>query len=404
MKLLMMLTVLMILSGCAVFPARAEEALPAPTGYLSDALYLKADAWDTGDNSALAAVMRRAEQGEPITVAVIGGSITEGTVSAGSRDSEVTETHPYADIFRRWWVERFPQAEITFVNAGIGGTDSYLGVHRLRMNVLSKKPDVVLVEFAVNDDGSKLMYRVSYDSLVRRLLEDESRPAVLLLFMGMTNGATAQHVQAAIGSAYRLPMLSYANVIQAAMASGEYPAAVLSGDAVHPSALGHALTGEILWRYLNGVYDGRNGYEAPVAFDTPAVTEDTYRNPRLFSGNNLIPEDRGSFTTGTGATCYHYQRGWVNQQGTGGLTVRLTFRNLGILYQRTIDGTSGKYDILVDGKPVSVIDGHFPGGWGNAITATPVYTSDESMEHTVTVSQAEGSEGKLILLGFLTSD
>ena len=84
--------------------------------------------------------------------------------------------------------------------------------------------------------------------------------------------------------------------------------------------------------------------------------------------------------------------------------VTLTFRNLGILYQRTVDGKSGKYDILVDGERAATIDGHFPNGWGNAITATEGYTTDVSGEHRVTVRAAQGHEGKLILLGFLTSD
>ena len=404
MRSIMLLALLAALSVCMPNAARAEGDLPTLTNYLSDELYQKAVPWENCDDSALAAVMKKAERGEDITVALIGGSITEGTISNGSKDGEVPFKLAYAEIFRRWWTERFPNVKVSFVNAGIGGTDSYLGVHRLRMDVLSKKPDVVLVEYAVNDDGSKLMYKVSYDSLVRRILESETKPAVLLLFMGQTNGATAEGIQAQIGSAYRLPMVSYIDVIKAAMKDGTYPAKVLSGDTVHPSALGHALTGEILWRYLNGVYARRDSLGEPAPFAAEAFTQDKYQNPKLFSGGNLIPDDKGSFTTGTGSTCWHYQRGWVNQQGAGNFTATLTFRNLGILYQRTVDGKSGKYDILVDGKRVGTIDGHFPNGWGNAITATEIFSGEESAPHTVIVTQADGSDGKLILLGFLTSD
>ena len=404
MKCLILLMAAALLSACVPGSALADNELPALTHYLTDELYQKAVPWDGCDDRALAAVMRKAERGEDITVAVIGGSITEGTVSNGSKDSEVPFRLGYAEIFRRWWADRFPQTKVNFVNAGIGGTDSYLGVHRLRMDVTSKKPDVVLVEYAVNDDGSRPLYIGSYDSLVRRILESGTKPAVLLLFMGQTNGATAEGIQSQIGAAYRLPMVSYIGAIKAAMKDGTYPAGVLSGDTVHPSALGHALTGEILWRYLNGVYARKDSLAEPEPFAAEAFTKDKYQNPKLFSGGNLIPDDKGTFTTGTGATCWHYQRGWVNQEGAGGLTVTLTFRNLGILYQRTVDGKSGRYDVLIDGQRAGTIDGRFPNGWGNAITATEIFSGEESAPHTVTVTQADGSDGKLILLGFLTSD
>ena len=402
----MKLISLMLLAALALglsSAACAEDALPAPTQFLTDALYEKADAWKDSDLRALAAVMRKAQSGEPVTVAVIGGSITENTISNGKSDGKVPVRRSYAEIFRLWWETRFPQAKITFINAGIGGTDSYLGLHRLRRNVMSKHPDVVLVEFAVNDDGSKSLYKTSYDNLVRRLLQAENPPAVMLLFMGQTNGATAQSVQAAVGKSYGLPMVSYINAINSAMKTGVYSAGVLSGDTVHPSAVGHALTGEMLWRYLNGVYEKKDALDPPAPFDAPPVTADKYLNPLLLS-ETLMPDKTDGFERGTANVCRYYPRGWINQSGEGEFTVTLSFKNLGLLYMRTIDKKSGRYEVWVDGERAMTVDGNFPNGWGNAITATEVYTSDVSGEHRVTVRAAQGHEGKLILLGFLTSD
>lgn len=403
MKLTILLAAL-----CAVFalvsgPARAEDALPAPSQFLTDELYAQAAAWPGSDDRALAAVMRKAEAGENITVAVLGGSITQGTISQGSRDGEVPFKLAYAELFRRWWAERFPGVTVRFVNAGIGGTDSYLGLHRLDTDVLSARPDVVLLEYAVNDDGSKPLYKLSYDNLVRRTLEGETRPAVILLFMGQTNGATAQGIQAQIGAAYGLPMVSSHNAFRQAIQSGVYPAHVLSGDQVHPSALGHALTGEILWRYLNGVYARRAELEAPAAFAAPPFTEDRYLAPRILTCDSLTPDDLGTFSKGTGVYCSQYTRGWTNKEGAGGLTATMTFRSLGILFQRTTDGKSGRYTVWVDGEPAGTIDADFPGGWGWAITGQEVFTSDQAREHTVSVTLADGSAGRLILLGFMVS-
>jgi hypothetical protein len=48
----------------------------------------------------------------------------------------------------------YPQAKFVEINAAIGGTGSDLGVFRLHTDVLVHRPDLVLVEFAVNDGGA----------------------------------------------------------------------------------------------------------------------------------------------------------------------------------------------------------------------------------------------------------
>ncbi len=48
----------------------------------------------------------------------------------------------------------YPQATFAEINAAIGGTGSDLGVFRVQQDVLSKGPDLLFVEFAVNDGGA----------------------------------------------------------------------------------------------------------------------------------------------------------------------------------------------------------------------------------------------------------
>lgn len=107
-----------------------------------------ADQWPSCDDTALAAVMKKAGSKEKVVIACIGGSITQGMISDGSSDAQLSFKKPYADIFFEWWTDTFPDTEFEFVNAGIGGTDSYLGVHRVKKDVLEYEPDLVLVEFS----------------------------------------------------------------------------------------------------------------------------------------------------------------------------------------------------------------------------------------------------------------
>ncbi|HEX2973624.1 MAG TPA: SGNH/GDSL hydrolase family protein, partial [Tepidisphaeraceae bacterium] len=54
----------------------------------------------------------------------------------------------------QWLKEEYPKAELIEINAAIGGTGSDLGVFRFRRDVLEHKPDLIFVEFAVNDGGA----------------------------------------------------------------------------------------------------------------------------------------------------------------------------------------------------------------------------------------------------------
>lgn len=371
------------------------------TDYVSEELYAVTDQWPSCDDRALAAVMKKAAAGEKVVIACIGGSITQGTISKGSIDSQTGLKMPYADIFFQWWKDTFPDTEFEFINAGIGGTDSYLGVHRVQADVLDYEPDLVLVKFSVNDADS-LFYKKTYDNLVRKILLSESSPAVMLLYMGQTNGATAQASHVFIGFGYQLPMLSYTSLINDMMEQKVYTADELSGDVVHPSALGHAIAGEIIWKYMNNVYSQLDSYEAPDGFTAAAITKDTYLDAGILDSANTDADSMGRFEKKR--ICTQYPYGWECSKGDGQLEITAEFRNLGILYYATVDGKSGQFDIYIDGEYVKTIDADFAGGWGNAITATQVYTSGESTVHTILIKKSPDSTGDVFdLLGLLVS-
>lgn len=79
-------------------------------------------------------------KGAEVKVAYLGGSIT---AQPGWRVKTL-------EHFQKTW----PEAKFSEVNAAIGGTGSDLGVCRLQQDVLRHKPDLLFVEFAVNDGGA----------------------------------------------------------------------------------------------------------------------------------------------------------------------------------------------------------------------------------------------------------
>ena len=94
------------------------------------------------ERSGLPNFFDRIEAGEPNTVRVafLGGSIT---AQEGWRPKILS-----------WVKQQARQSRVEEINAAIGGTGSDLGVFRLEQDVLIKEPDLVFIEFAVNDSGA----------------------------------------------------------------------------------------------------------------------------------------------------------------------------------------------------------------------------------------------------------
>ena len=107
----------------------------------ADADFLLATAQECRPRTGLPNFLKKANTpGADIKVAYFGGSIT---AQPGWRPKTLA-----------YFQKTFPNAKFSEINAAIGGTGSDLGVFRLKQDVLDKKPDLIFVEFAVNDGGA----------------------------------------------------------------------------------------------------------------------------------------------------------------------------------------------------------------------------------------------------------
>ncbi|QMW03288.1 SGNH/GDSL hydrolase family protein [Spirosoma foliorum] len=99
----------------------------------------------------------KVKAGQAVKIAYLGGSITEA--AGGWREQSLA-----------WFRQQYPKASIEQVSAAIGGTGSDLGVFRLKEQVLNFQPDLVFVEFAVNDDGKNPeQISVAMEGIVRQI-------------------------------------------------------------------------------------------------------------------------------------------------------------------------------------------------------------------------------------------
>jgi lysophospholipase L1-like esterase len=222
----------LLLGACVLAPSRI---LAARSDRLTSDIVARSQL-SSGDLGRLARVFAKARRGEPIRLGVIGGSITVGAIASNPGNS-------YSGLLLAWWRERFPKCEIDLINAGVGGTGSMFGALRAGRDLLSGTPDLVVIEFAVNDnwtDGE------AYEGLVRQVLAQPNQPAVILLFMMWERGGNDQEMQAKVGTHYNLPMISFRDAMWPEMAAGRLKWSDYIVDTVHPNDAGHAAAARFL--------------------------------------------------------------------------------------------------------------------------------------------------------------
>lgn len=380
-------------SGAVTYPT-VEELLEECT-YLDADMYERATSYPVGDLSRIIAAMEKAEAGEKVTIGVIGGSITQGSLASSQNSC-------YASLLKQWWEDTFPNAEIEFINAGVGGTTSYLGVHRVEEDLLAYEPDFVVVEFSVNDSNNNF-FKKSYENLVRRIMSEEYNPAVLMLFMTMEDGTSAQGNDSLIGFQYEIPMISYGNAILDEIREGSFTWKDISPDNIHPNDRGHAIVAEILDVYLTDIYNRREELATEVtAFDKKVLTKEVYMDATILNAEDIEPTQWGSFEVAD--INDRFRSNWYTETGEESLIFEVEAANIGIMYQEMVNGNGGEYEILIDGTAVTTINADFPGGWGNYSETVEIFVSDEKTMHTIEIKLKEGSEGSVFaLLGLMIS-
>ena len=110
-------------------------------GHAADKDYPLVDAQEVRARGGLPNFFLKAQTtGAEVKIGYLGGSIT---AQKGWRVQTLAH-----------FQKAYPQSTFTEINAAIGGTGSDLGVFRVQQDVLSQGPDLLFVEFAVNDGGT----------------------------------------------------------------------------------------------------------------------------------------------------------------------------------------------------------------------------------------------------------
>lgn len=331
-----------------------------------------------GDPGPVRQFLKRAERGESLILGVLGGSITAG---AACSIPEKRYHGVLLDFLRR----KYPQSTFALVNAGIGATDSVYGAFRVRRDLLTHNPDLVILEFAVNDKDESI-WASSYEGTVRQILAQ--RCPLILLFMTHNHLRNCQRFQEVIGRHYDLPMVSYRDAVMPELMNGSLHWDKLSPDEVHPNPTAHSFAGKLLCACLERI---SSLPDTPVKRPEVKLISDAFQHVFLLERNTFCPQEN----SGWKETAKDDSRGgmfagrWFADRPGSRMSFSFEGTSLWISYLG-IQGPAGRISVQVDQAAPVMLDSYFAHDWpGPKQFWIPVISGLEEGTHTAVVTLLE---------------
>lgn len=208
----------------------------------------------------------------------------------------------------KWFQERYPDSELSEINAAIGGTGSDLGVFRVEQDVLQHKPDLLFVEFAVNDGGAPPeRIHQAMEGIVRQTWKANPETDIIFVYTlsqpfleDLQDGAFSRSASAMeeLADFYGIPSIHFGMEVAAMEKAGtlifkgekpkaeEKPAAdapiVFSTDGVHPLVeTGHELYLQAIARSWEKLEDCIGSQEPKAHELGDPMREDNWTDAKL---------------------------------------------------------------------------------------------------------------------------
>lgn len=347
-------------------------------------------------------LMKRAANGESLVIGFLGGSITQGSLSS-------TPKNCYAYLVYEWWKKSFPNAAFSFVNGGIGGTTSHYGGARAWKDVLCYRPDIVTVDFSVNDDANEF-FEETYEGTLRRLLAAPSAPAVVVLNnVFYDTGKNAQDYHNRIADHYGIPHVSIKDTVYPDVESGKIVRADITPDNLHPNDKGHRLVADEICKLLDSIkaeveeetiagenIEGKSTKtEASVLLPAP-LTENAYEHSRLIQiqDNEAILDGFLVDPIEKKGMLDIFKNGWTAAHTNDKISFEIECSCLAVQYRKSVQQPVPKAKAVIDGDEAHavILDGNFTEDWGDCLYLEPLLHHAEKKVHRIEITITDAKD------------
>lgn len=353
-------------------------------------------------------VVNKARAGGEVTIAYIGGSITGG---AGAKPNTESYTYKSYIAFKEICG---PNSRVNYIQAGVGGTPSEFGMIRYEHDVLKDNtvlPDVVVVEFAVNDADDETGGDC-YESLVYRILSAPNKPAVILLFAVFENDWNLQERLACVGYNYDLPMVSVRDAVVDQFRLSREEGNVITKrqyffDIYHPTNDGHTIMADCITYYIKQAMNRPYVADEIELNKAPAIGRSFVDIRQIDKAHNisLINAEEGSFSgQDTDLQMANFDAdtsftpilpdNWMHEPDKGNepFKIRVKCKAFVLVYKDSNLAEFGRAAVYVDGSKFTTLDPHKI-GWTHCHPVI-LLNEKESGWHEIGISMEEGDEDK----------
>ena len=320
-----------------------------------------------GNTYRLDSKLAAAEAGSPLTIAYLGGSITEGK--------------NYTSPFSNYVKSTFAKGSFKEINAGLSGTSSVVGLVRSEQEIVSQKADIIFLEFSVNDHED-IMYKKCFESCIKKFLDMPNEPAVIVLITRAQGGFSSQSQMYPIGKNFDIPVISMDDALTKAFNSGFLKTGDYYSDEYHPHQKGGQLIADCLAYYFRQAMKSENlsaSYELP----TKAVYGMEYADCVNVNPKDLTNFNAGSWSAGSGYNGSKSLNYSYTLNGGSPMTFKTTGKGLIIVFKANSNGM-GSINVTVNGKTTKV-NGNKQYTWGGP-DAELGYYQDTTGELDVSIS------------------
>ena len=347
-------------------------------------------------------LMKRAANGESLVIGFLGGSITQGSLSS-------TPKNCYAYLVYEWWKKSFPNAAFSFVNGGIGGTTSHYGGARAWKDVLCYRPEIVTVDFSVNDDANEF-FEETYEGTLRRLLAAPSAPAVVVLNnVFYDTGKNAQDYHNRIADHYGIPHVSIKDTVYPDVESGKIVRADITPDNLHPNDKGHRLVADEICKLLDSIkaeveeetiagenIEGKSTKtEASILLPAP-LTENAYEYSRLIQiqDNEAILDGFLVDPIEKKGMLDIFKNGWTAAHTNDKISFEIECSCLAVQYRKSVQQPVPKAKAVIDGDEAHavILDGNFTEDWGDCLYLEPLLHHAEKKVHRIEITITDAKD------------
>lgn len=342
---------------------------------------------------------QKAKTSRQVRIAYFGGSIT--AAESGWRELSFD-----------WLRLKFPQTAFYQINAAIGGTGSNLGVFRMERDVLNGKPDLIFVEFAVNDAAQprekilKSMEGIirkcwsvypntdicfvytAVEEHIKNLVSGKLHPSVLAMEeLADYYGIPSIHMALEVARLY-----SQNKLILSGDPKDNDKTIVFTRDHTHPlSESGHPLYGYIVAKYL----DKMKNRSKSVSHQLPApFTVDNWEKAKMVNLSDAEKNGSWEKLTPQDDLSQKFSKFMpVIYKATPGSSIRFTFSGKVFGLYDIIGPGTGLINVAIDGKERKV-NRFDPYSTSYRLGMTMLAENLEDGPHTVEIKVLDGGVNK----------